>query len=162
MQTRANGLVWFAAALAGTAAYFIFSISTRATVGSAGAPALQLGATETEGRIRLSWNAQDEQVKRSTAATLEVHDGSRYEIYPINGDALRQGSLDYVQQSGDVLFTLTLFEDKTRGSKGMLRAISALPPEPRLLAPANTQRSRMTGKKSKAPSHRRHTRKSRR
>lgn len=162
MQTRANGLIWFAAALTGMAAVIVFAISPKAAGRSFAGSALQLSATETGGHIRISWNPQDLQVKRSTAATLEVHDGRRYEIYPVNGDALRQGSLDYVHGSGDVLFTLTLFEDKTPGSKGVLRAISALPPEVRMAAPATAQRSRMTGKKAKASSHRRAARKRRR
>lgn len=162
MQTRTNGFVWFAAALTGIAAACVFAVSPRAAPGSTANSALQLDATEAGGHIRISWNPEDMQVKRSTAATLEVRDGSRYEIYPVNGDSLRHGSLDYVHQSGDVLLTLTLFEDGTPGSKGMLRAISALAPEARMMAPDSAQRSRMKAKKGKASSYKRRQRARRR
>lgn len=138
-----EGVVWLAAALMATAAAGIFFLASNPARGSDDDGAWRLAATEADNHIRVSWNPQEKQVKRATAATLEVRDGSRMERYPVNRDILRRGSLDYIHQTGDVLLTLTLLDDGAEGPKTMVRAISALAPDVTVAQLETAQRSRV-------------------
>jgi hypothetical protein len=147
-----NALVWCAAALTAAAAAAVFAInSMRVERARDVNSVLHLEATEANGHIRLSWDPRQARVQRASSATLEVRDGDNSGSYPVDTQVLRRGSLDYVHRSDDVLLTLTLVEDGMPGSRGMLRAISALTREASVTAPATAERSRLT-KKGKAAS----------
>lgn len=105
-----------------------------------------------DGRMRIDWNPQSQAVKTAKGGTLAVNDGGSMESYPVEAKVLRDGGLDYVRKSGDVVLTLTLNGNNQRQrQQAFARRISpvqlaqAAPSEP---APRREQtRARRRGRR---------------
>lgn len=105
----------------------------------------RLKASDLGGRLRVDWDPRNPAVQSAQAATLEVQDGGAFQRYPVTAQVLRNGGLDYVRKSGDVLLTLTLYENGQPGHQATVRRVeqvqAAPAPEPSVQQPT-TSRSR--------------------
>lgn len=107
--------------------------------GQGRAPDLELRVTENKGRIRVDWDPSAPAVKSATSAKLIARDGNSSHEYPVNGEALRGGGLDYLRRTNDVLLTLRIEET---GAEAAVRSIVAQPPPPPPTAARKQTRTR--------------------
>jgi hypothetical protein len=116
--------------LAGTAA-IVIAEPFRATRGYS--DVLPVVAAESDGRIRMDWNASHPLISEADRGLLKVRDGQSVWEYPVEKTTLLQGGLDYLRKSGDVSLTLVLL----RGTQTLGQAaIHTFTPAPAAAPPA--------------------------
>lgn len=89
-------------------------------------PGLELRVADQGGRIRVDWNSNSPLIQSAQGATLEVEDGGSFNRYPVAPNILKNGGLDYIRRSEDVLLTLTLYHDGRPGVQSSVRRIAPL------------------------------------
>jgi hypothetical protein len=110
--------------LAGTGGLFLWD--TQVGRETRRAAEFRLNVMEQGGRIRIDWDPSSPAVLSGKSATLFTRDGDATHEYPVSGDALRGGGLDYLRRSNDVLLTLRILPG---GAEASVRAVIApVPP----------------------------------
>lgn len=136
-QTNGSGKVWFAAAAVLLLAAFVpFGAPL---VESAVKPVddMAFSASDTNGRMRVTWNRNSTLVDTADSARLDVVDGANSATYPVEVGVLRSGTLEYLRHSDDVLLTLTMLREGRPVHREMIRSIGS-----DSSAPARNSRSR--------------------
>ena len=110
VKPAAGSIRWMIVALATlcfllTALVFAPRLSVLLPGSAAG---LGLRAIDTGSRLRVEWNSASPLIHEAQHATVEVNDGGRAAKLLLNTSHLRMGSFEYVRQSNDVEFVLTL------------------------------------------------------
>lgn len=145
---RSDAKLWLASGIAAGLAIGILALTHMATRPKGTSTPFQLDAKQVDGRIRLTWNTNLPLVKAATGGILEARDGSKSASYPIERKVLRQGVLEYILSSEDVLLSVTLLQKGKAGQQSVVRVVAPVLSEPPGTPAAEPQsavtRTRMT------------------
>jgi hypothetical protein len=90
---------------------------------------IALRVSDSDGRLRIDWDAEHEMIRQAQGATLEVDDGGVLNRYPVEPKTLRAGGFDYIRKTPEVLLTLTLFRNGKPGAVATVRSVGAVQPQ---------------------------------
>jgi hypothetical protein len=84
-----------------------------------------ISASDTAGRMRVTWNRNAPAVEQADSGRLDVVDGNQIASYSVDRAVLQAGTLDYLRHAPDLLVTLTLLRDGKPVHVAMIRSIGA-------------------------------------
>jgi hypothetical protein len=88
----------------------------------------EIKVREVSGRVFVSWDTSSEAVRLAQDALLTAEDGGQIFEYPIPGETVAQGSLEYRRRSPKLWLTLSLLRDRQSIARAHVLSIGA--PEP--------------------------------
>jgi len=139
---RSGGRIWIAALLTfGLAAGVYYAGPIVAPSFRAPADDLSISASDSEGRMRVTWDRKSPLIENADSARLDVVDGVNQASYPVERSVLQAGSLEYIRHAPDLLLTLTLFHQGSPIHRGIIRSVGGEETRP-AIAPQTPVRKR--------------------
>jgi hypothetical protein len=124
LQTLESRLFAAAALLAVSAAALFLTEPFRRSA-PASARVLPLHVLEEDGRVRVDWDPVASIAAEADSARLIAHDGGATRQYEVDRRALRNGGLDYVKRSDDVLLEFVLLQNGRQLHRATIRAAAS-------------------------------------
>lgn len=90
--------------------------------------ALQLRVERTNGELLLTWNRDSAAIRNATKAVLNINDGEQHENVEMDLAQLRNGSIVYQPQTGDISFKMEVTgKDETKTASESVRVLRTRP-----------------------------------